>query len=141
MKRMRTKMLGALALSLALSMVCSPLSVSAQEYQDRSAVLDTGFTLDTDYTLQLANPTEDISTTSEYYYITGSSDPDYALTCNGEEVEDRGIYGSFGIYAELEMGANTSIFKMELTQQASPSPARNPLIQAMVWRRSPIFAA
>lgn len=110
-KRMRTKILGALALSLALSMACSPLSVSAQEYQDRSAVLDTGFTLDTDYTLQLANPTEDISTTSEYYYITGSSDPDYALTCNGEEVEDRGIYGSFGIYAELEMGANTFDFQ------------------------------
>lgn len=87
------------------------LTVSAQDYQDKSAVLDTGFTLDTDYTLKLANPSKDTSTTAENYYITGSSDPDYPLTCNGEEVEDRGIYGSFGIYAPLEMGDNTFTFQ------------------------------
>lgn len=56
------------------------LTVSAQDYQDKSAVLDTGFTLDTDYTLKLANPSKDTSTTAENYYITGSSDPDYPLT-------------------------------------------------------------
>lgn len=108
---MKTKLLRIMAVSLALALACSPLSVSAQEYQDRSAVLDTGFELDTDYTLQLANPAEDISTTSEYYYITGASDPDYTLTCNGEVVEDRGIYGSFGIYTELAMGENTFTFQ------------------------------
>ena len=108
---MKTKLLKIMAVSLALALACSPLSVSAQEYQDRSAVLDTGFELDTDYTLQLANPAEDISTTSEYYYITGASDPDYTLTCNGEEVVDRGIYGSFGIYTELAMGENTFTFQ------------------------------
>ena len=95
-----------MALVLMTGTMAMPVQVCAKDYQDREAILDTGFVLDTDYTLQLANPSEDISTTESYYYITGSSDPDDPLTCNGEEVADRGIYGSFGIYASLEMGEN-----------------------------------
>lgn len=110
---MKNKLLRAISITMAVSMLTMTpsLTVSAQDYQDKSAVLDTGFTLDTDYTLKLANPSKDTSTTAENYYITGSSDPDYPLTCNGEEVEDRGIYGSFGIYAPLEMGDNTFTFQ------------------------------
>ena len=33
------------------------------------------------------------------------------MTCNGEEVADRGIYGGFGIYASLEMGENEFVFE------------------------------
>ena len=110
---MKNKLLSAISITMAVSMLTMTpsLTVSAQDYQDKSAVLDTGFTLDTDYTLKLANPSKDTSTIAENYYITGSSDPDYPLTCNGEEVEDRGIYGSFGIYAPLEMGDNTFTFQ------------------------------
>lgn len=110
---MKNKLLSAISITMAVSMLTMTpsLTVSAQDYQDKSTVLDTGFTLDTDYTLKLANPSKDTSTTAENYYITGSSDPDYPLTCNGEEVEDRGIYGSFGIYAPLEMGDNTFTFQ------------------------------
>lgn len=108
---MRKKFLGALGMALVLMTGTMAMPVWAKEYQDREAILDTGFVLDTDYTLQLANPSKDISTTESNYYITGSSDPDFPLTCNGEDVEDRGIYGSFGIYAPLEMGENTFVFE------------------------------
>ena len=110
---MQKKFLGALGMALVLmtGTMAMPVQVCAKDYQDREAILDTGFVLDTDYTLQLANPSEDISTTESYYYITGSSDPDDPLTCNGEEVADRGIYGSFGIYASLEMGENEFVFE------------------------------
>ena len=110
---MQKKFLGALGMALLLmtGTMAMPVQVCAKDYQDREAILDTGFILDTDYTLQLANPSEDISTTESYYYITGSSDPDDPLTCNGEEVADRGIYGSFGIYASLEMGENEFVFE------------------------------
>lgn len=101
---------GTLGMALVLLTGSAAMPVSAREYQDRQSVLNTGFTLDTDYTLQLANPDKDISTTQSYYYITGASDPDYPLTCNGEEVEDRGIYGSFGVYASLDMGKNVFTF-------------------------------
>lgn len=110
---MQKKFLGALGMALVLmtGTMAMPVQVCAKDYQDREVILDTGFVLDTDYTLQLANPSEDISTTESYYYITGSSDPDDPLTCNGEEVADRGIYGSFGIYASLEMGENEFVFE------------------------------
>lgn len=129
---MQKKFLGALGMALVLmtGTMAMPVQVCAKDYQDREAILDTGFVLDTDYTLQLANPSEDISTTESYYYITGSSDPDDPLTCNGEEVADRGIYGSFGIYASLEMGRMNLCLKMERTPFPSPLHEPNPPLRA-----------
>lgn len=101
-----------IALSLMLAMNLSAgMTVSAREYQDNREILETGFSLDTDYSLKIANPSDDISTTAGYYYITGSSDPSQPLTCNGEMVENRGVYGSFGIYAQLDEGENEFIFE------------------------------
>ena len=114
MHKSRMRLLS-LTLALGMSVMAGAgglsMEAAAREYTDREQVLDTGFTLDTEYTLKLANPSEDISTTAANYYITGSSDPDSSLSCNGEEVESRGVYGSFGIYAELAMGENTFRFE------------------------------
>ena len=114
MHKSRMRLLS-LTLALGMSVMAGAgglsMETAAREYTDREQVLDTGFTLDTEYTLKLANPSENISTTAANYYITGSSDPDSPLSCNGEEVESRGVYGSFGIYAELAMGENTFRFE------------------------------
>lgn len=47
---MKNKLLSAISITMAVSMLTMTpsLTVSAQDYQDKSAVLDTGFTLDTD---------------------------------------------------------------------------------------------
>ena len=99
--------------TMAVILFAASASVSAyaQEYSDKEQILDTGFSLDTKHDLKVANPAKDTSTTSETYYITGSSDPDYPLLCNGEEVNDRGRYGSFGIFAELKEGENKFVFQ------------------------------
>ena len=114
MHKSRMRLLS-LTLALGMSVMAGAgglsMEAAAREYTNREQVLDTGFTLDTEYTLKLANPSKDISTTAANYYITGSSDPDSPLSCNGEEVESRGVYGSFGIYAELVMGENTFRFE------------------------------
>ncbi len=105
------KPLTAMLMSAILVSSVAPITVSAKEYQDKQKVLDTGFSLKTEHTLKLANPSDDISTSYDTYYITGSSNPDFPLTCNGEEVESRGVYGSFGIYAELKEGKNEFHFE------------------------------
>lgn len=106
----RDKLAVALTLSLLLFHTELPMTVSA-DYHDKEQVLDTGFELDTDYSLEITNPSSDISTSYENYYITGSSNPDAPLTCNGEDVGARGVYGSFGIYVPLENGENQFVFE------------------------------
>ena len=70
-------------------------------------------TLDLSISAKLAvtRPTGTLSTTYKSYYITGTSDPSTALTCNGKSVERPGTKGTFGVYVELNMGANTFTFK------------------------------
>ena len=102
-----------ISVTMTAILVASSASVSiyAQEYSDKEQILDAGFSLDTEHDLKIANPSKDISTVYETYYITGSSDPDYPLLCNGEEVNDRGRYGSFGVFAELKEGENEFVFQ------------------------------
>ena len=52
---MQKKFLGALGMALVLmtGTMAMPVQVCAKDYQDREAILDTGFVLDTDYTLPL----------------------------------------------------------------------------------------
>ena len=59
-----------LALGISVMAGAGGLSMetAAREYTDREQVLDTGFTLDTEYTLKLANPSEDISTRQPTIY-------------------------------------------------------------------------
>lgn len=98
-------------ISLCLSALLLATPVSARDYNDRKEILDTGFVLDTERELSIARPSKDISTTESTYYITGSSDATASLTCNGEKVESRGVYGTFGVFVELEDGKNVFTFK------------------------------
>lgn len=95
-----------LAAALAVSLAVVP--ASAAQYDDFDAVWDSSLAqrLENEPTLAVAGGSEDRETTDKTLYLTGSSDPDYPLVFNGEEVEDRGEYGSFGVYLELELGKN-----------------------------------
>lgn len=70
MHKSRMRLLS-LTLALGMSVMAGAgglsMETAAREYTDREQVLDTGFTLDTEYTLKLANPSEDISTTAANY--------------------------------------------------------------------------
>ena len=68
--------------------------------------------------LILSRPDADLETGAAHYYITGSSDPKQELLLNGEAVENRGVLGSFGVYAPLEEGANTFSFSQGDRTQA-----------------------
>lgn len=95
-----------LAAALAASMLVMP--ASAAQYDDFDAVWDSSLAqrLENEPVLAVSGGSEDRETADETLYLTGSSDPDYPLVFNGEEVEDRGEYGSFGVYLELELGDN-----------------------------------
>lgn len=56
--------------------------------------------------LNITKPAEDITTSSRYYYIMGTSDPAYPLYLANYEITDRGKFGSFGVYVELAHGRN-----------------------------------
>ena len=59
-------------------------------------------------TLQITKPAEDITVSSAYYYIMGSSDPSQPLYMgnNNYEITTRGKFGSFGVYVALAYGQN-----------------------------------
>ena len=97
--------------SLCMAALLMTTPVYARAYNDKKQILNTGFVLDTDRELLIANPSKDVSTTASEYYITGASDPSASLTCNGAVVEDRGVYGTFGVYVSLQDGKNTFTFQ------------------------------
>ncbi len=61
--------------------------------------------------LMVGRPYNDVTTTSAFYFIGGSSDKSYPLFLNGKEVFVRTAKGFFGSYQPLRLGANT--FKFE----------------------------
>lgn len=84
----------------------------ATSYDDKEVILKGVDSLENKQSIQIANPSKSTtSTTDANYYITGTSNPNVPLLCNGEEVADRGIYGTFGVYASLEQGNN--VFKFD----------------------------
>ena len=100
-----------LATVLASSLATPTVIASAQlrQYNDFDAItshVDTYVPRE----LSITDPSEDFSTTSSAYYITGTSDPNQTLTLNGEEVTGRGIFGSFGVYVALSDGENIFTF-------------------------------
>lgn len=112
MKQIFSKTLSlALAAALAMPLSSPVVTASAQlrQYDDFEAITSH---VDTYVPQELAvtGPSGDITTTSDAYYITGTSDPNQTLTLNGEEVTGRGIFGSFGVYVTLSSGENVFTF-------------------------------
>lgn len=59
--------------------------------------------------LTIGRPVKDVSTTSNYYFIGGASNPNLPLYINGEEVIIRTKDGFFGKYVALKSGRNTFV--------------------------------
>lgn len=77
----------------------------AKNYNNSSAAGNT------DRTLAVGRPSQDISVSSEKIFIGGVSDPNHPLFLNGKEVKERTASGFFGLYVDLADGVNT--FKFE----------------------------
>ncbi|MEG0853179.1 MAG: N-acetylmuramoyl-L-alanine amidase [Angelakisella sp.] len=105
---MKTATAMALAITLALGGSVSAYGAGRQ-YDDFDSI-----TSHVDTTvpqkLGIGSPSGNISTTADAYYITGTSNPGQSLLLNGDEVAERGIYGSFGVYVELSPGENIFTF-------------------------------
>lgn len=56
--------------------------------------------------LQITKPSEDITVSSQYYYIMGTSNPNEPLYLGDYEITNRGQFGSFGVYIALQYGKN-----------------------------------
>lgn len=65
--------------------------------------------------LTIGRPVKDVSTTSNYYFIGGASNPNLPLYINGEEVIIRTKDGYFGKYVTLKSGKNTFVVSQEGT--------------------------
>lgn len=61
--------------------------------------------------LTVSRPSGQITTTDAAYFIAGTSDPGLPLTLNGQEVEQRGVRGSFGVYVALDAGTNRFVLE------------------------------
>lgn len=97
----------AFAASCAIALVFSLALPAAAEYSSFEAVTS-HVNLKVPQTLQITKPAEDITVSSAYYYIMGSSDPSQPLYMgnNNYEITTRGKLGSFGVYVALANGKN-----------------------------------
>ncbi|MBR5485551.1 MAG: N-acetylmuramoyl-L-alanine amidase [Oscillospiraceae bacterium] len=86
-------------------------TTSINSYNDYEVITNTGVDIYVPQALSIANPSKNMKTTASAYYITGTSNPAYKLYLNGNEVENRGMYGSFGVFASLNVGDNVFTFK------------------------------
>ena len=86
-------------------------NTSKYNFNDKEEITNTGIELSNPQLLNIAKPSKDITTTAEKYTITGTSDPNYPITINGEEVEYRGEQGTWGARVSLKMGVNTFTVK------------------------------
>lgn len=95
------------AASCAMALVFSLALPAAAEYSSFEAVTS-HVDLKVPQTLQITKPAEDVTVSSAYYYIMGSSDPNQPLYMGNDnyEVTTRGQYGSFGVYVALSYGKN-----------------------------------
>ena len=98
------------ALTLALTLAVQPVTAYAANYNDMETVTDTGVSTTVSQKLAVQKPAQDIKVTSATYYITGTSNPNVPLYVNGQQVTNRGKYGSFGVFVSLELGENVFRF-------------------------------
>lgn len=98
----------AFAVSCAMALVFSLALPAAADYSSFEAVTS-HVDLKVPQTLQITKPAEDITVSSAYYFIMGSSDPSQPLYMgndNSYEITTRGKLGSFGVYVALANGKN-----------------------------------
>ncbi len=84
----------------------------ARTYSDIDYIMS-GIKINIPQTLKIASPTQNITTTASNYYITGTSNPKYGLTCNGYNVSAVGKQGTFATYVDLDYGVNTYTFAQD----------------------------
>ncbi|MDP4095071.1 MAG: family 10 glycosylhydrolase, partial [Bacillota bacterium] len=63
--------------------------------------------------VNVSRPSDDIRTSYQEYYLSGSSDPNLPLYLNGIPVEGRSSKGYFGILVPLEKGENIFTFSQD----------------------------
>ena len=111
MKTLSLKPLAALALAAGTLLAgAAPAYAAGRSYDDFDWITS-HVDLAPPQELQVASPGGDYTTSASAYYLTGTSDPDLSLTCNGEEVGGRGVFGSWGWYAALDYGENVFRFR------------------------------
>ena len=81
----------------------------ARTYNDIDNIMR-GIKINIPQKLIIASPAKDITTTASTYYISGTSNPNYNLTCNGYDVSAVGKQGSFATFVDLDFGINTFTF-------------------------------
>lgn len=86
--------------------------------------------------LDVTRPAEKITTTYNKYFIMGTSDPKLPVYIGGEEIERQGSKGVFGVFVNLDMGANKFTFKqgddtktVTITRKAYVNPSAVPITE------------
>ena len=85
------------------------MPITSAAYDDFDAITN-HVNLAVPQTLNIARPSGNVTTSTAYYYITGSSNPNQPLYMNGHLIETRGKLGSFGVYVSLAYGGNSVKF-------------------------------
>ena len=126
-----------LAAATAAAMLICCAAVSTASYEDFEAITS-HVALPLLQELTITRPEDGAITSAGHYYITGASDPQEPLTCDGEPVEGRGALGSWGVWAALSPGENTFTFenggeRQTLTiirSEQGPPPATTTVLSA-----------
>jgi N-acetylmuramoyl-L-alanine amidase len=108
---MRPKALAALAVAAAITAAGAVPALAADRTYDDFDTITSHVDLAPSQKLAVASPSGDYTTSSSAYYLSGTSNPNLELTCNGSPVEGRGVFGSWGWYAALDYGDNVFTFR------------------------------
>lgn len=95
------------SLTTVIALLATPTTAFAASYNDYDDIVNTGVVLPVTQKLVITSPAKNLKTTASAYFISGTSNPKQKTYINGQEITSVGIYGSFGIYVGLELGANT----------------------------------
>ena len=85
------KTLAALALAAAAAVSGTVPALAAGRTYDDFDAITSHVDLAPPQELAIASPGEDYTTSASAYYLTGTSNPNLELTCNGSPVEGRGV--------------------------------------------------
>jgi len=78
-------------------------------------------------TFAITRPVNQITTTLQAYYITGTSNPAAPVFFNGEEIQRLGTQGVFGVHVELSLGTNTFTFSQGNQRETVTIVRRRPV--------------